>query len=142
MTTFQRQAWLSVALALCTGFAAAQQSAKGTTTRTVRVDVLVTTQSGQPVSHLEEKDFTLWDNNILRMKITSFKLIRSGAGRAPGITNVSTQPQNEEHGEVPVYELTFDAAVAKVPNEYHSLGVQVDRPNLKVVARQGYYAQP
>jgi len=139
---YQRQACLSVALALLGGLGAAQQSVKGATTRTVRVDVLVTTQSGEPVSDLEERDFTLWDNNVLPAKITSFKLIRVDVSRLPGLTNVSARPQNETHGEVVAYQLTFDAAFAKVSNEYHSLGVKVDRPNLNVTARQGYYARP
>jgi hypothetical protein len=139
MAMYQRQACLSVALALCGGLAAAQPSVKGATTRTVRVDVLVTTQSGELVSDLEERDFTLWDNNVLPIKITSFKLIRVDASRLP---NVSAQPRSERHGEVVAYQLTFDAAIAKGPNEYHSLGAKVDRANLNVIARQGYYAQP
>ena len=126
----------------CASGIAQQTVTTGTTTRTVRVDALVRTQSGQSVSDLQERDFTLWDNNVLPLKITSFQAIRVVASRVPGTTNGSTQPQSERHGEIIVYELTFDAAVAKLPNGYHSLGVKVDRPNLIVLARQGYYAQP
>ena len=139
---YQRRAFLWVALTLCSGLAVAQQPARGAMRRTVRVDVLVTTQSGQPATDLDERDFSLWDNNILPTRITSFKVIRVDASRLPQMMNVSTAPQSGRHGEVVVYELTFDAAVAKEANEYHSLGVRVDRPKLMVLARQGYYAKP
>ena len=139
---YKRRACLWGALVLCGGLAAAPQSVKSTTSRTVHVDVLVTTPSGEPVADLEQLDFTLWDNNVLPMKIMSFKLVRVDVSRVPEMTKVSAQPQSERHGQVLVYELTFDAPVANVPNEYHSLGVKVDRPNLNVIARQGYYAQP
>ncbi len=40
------------------------------------------------------------------------------------------------------YELSFDAARAEHPDEYHAIQVQVARPGLTVRAQQGYYAQP
>ena len=122
------------------GAAVAQQQTKGVV-RTVRVDVLVTTQSGQPVTDLDERDFSVWDNNVLETRITSFRLVRLDASRLPRMSLVSAESQNQKHGEVVAYELTFDAAPAKGPGEYHSLGVKVDRANLKVLARQGYYAR-
>lgn len=59
-------------------------------------------------------------------------------------TNISsTQPDaNAENlGNFPRYEITFNAAPAVRSNEYHQVGIRVDRPNLKVLARQGYFAQ-
>ncbi len=40
------------------------------------------------------------------------------------------------------YELTFDPARGRQPNEYHRLEVRVSQPGLTVRTRQGYYAQP
>jgi VWFA-related protein len=40
------------------------------------------------------------------------------------------------------YTLSFDAPPADHPNEYHSLDVKVDKPDLQVRTRTGYYAQP
>ena len=40
------------------------------------------------------------------------------------------------------YELTFAAAPAEKPNEYHHIEVKVDKPGLTARTRQGYYAQP
>jgi hypothetical protein len=105
------------------------------------VYVLVTTASGQPVTDLDERDFSIWDNSVEK-RITSFQpphMISNGLIQVVQVTGgakiVSLDPAS-------VYELSFDAAIGKKPNEYHALGVKVDRPNLNVVARQGYYAQP
>jgi hypothetical protein len=40
------------------------------------------------------------------------------------------------------YVLSFDAARADRPDEYHSLGVTVDKPGLEPRTRIGHYAQP
>jgi hypothetical protein len=40
------------------------------------------------------------------------------------------------------YVLSFDAARADHPNEYHALGVTIDKPGLTARTRMGYYAQP
>jgi VWFA-related protein len=40
------------------------------------------------------------------------------------------------------YTLSFDAPPADHPNEYHSLEVRVNKPDVKVRTRTGYYAQP
>jgi VWFA-related protein len=40
------------------------------------------------------------------------------------------------------YTLTFESAVAKHPDEYHSLAVKIDKPELTARTRTGYYAQP
>ncbi len=40
------------------------------------------------------------------------------------------------------YRISFDAAVAEHPNEYHHIEVRLDKPGLTVRTRDGYYAQP
>ncbi len=40
------------------------------------------------------------------------------------------------------YSISFEAARADQPNEYHTLTVKVDKPGLKVRTRSGYYAHP
>ena len=40
------------------------------------------------------------------------------------------------------YVLSFDGARADRPDEYHSLGVTVDKPGIEARTRTGYYAQP
>lgn len=134
-----RRTCLWLALVMSGGLAVAQQETKGTVPPTVRVYVLVTTSSGEPVTDLGEQDFSLWDNNVVPMRITSFRLIRINSSR---LSFVSAEPQNAQDRDVVAYELTFHAAVGKQPNEYHSLGVKVDRAKVNVLARQGYYAQP
>jgi VWFA-related protein len=41
----------------------------------------------------------------------------------------------------PYYEITFDAAPAERPDEYHQLEVKLAKPGLTAHTRQGYYAQ-
>jgi len=132
--------WL--AFVLSTGLAVAQQQAKGTASRTVHVYVLVTTTSGQPVTDLDVRDFSVWDNNAVEKKITSWRLIRMNSNRLPQMSLASAEPGSGQGRDVVAYELTFDGAIGTRPNEYHSLGVKIDRPKLNVLARQGYYAQP
>jgi VWFA-related protein len=40
------------------------------------------------------------------------------------------------------YEITFQAAVPEMPNEYHHVEVKVDKSGVKTRTRDGYYAQP
>jgi VWFA-related protein len=40
------------------------------------------------------------------------------------------------------YVVSFEAARARRGEEYHSLGVTVDKPGITVRTRTGYYAQP
>ena len=39
------------------------------------------------------------------------------------------------------YVLSFDGALADQANEYHAIGVTVDRPGVRARTRTGYYAQ-
>ena len=40
------------------------------------------------------------------------------------------------------YEITFDAAPAERPDQYHHIEIRVDKPGLIARTRTGYYAQP
>lgn len=40
------------------------------------------------------------------------------------------------------YVLSFDTAESRKPNEYHSIEVKVDKPDIVARTRTGYYAQP
>jgi len=42
----------------------------------------------------------------------------------------------------PYYEISFAAAAAERPDEYHKLEIQISKPGLTARTRQGYYAQP
>ncbi len=42
----------------------------------------------------------------------------------------------------PYYEISFAAAAAERPDEYHHLEIQIAKPGLTARTRQGYYAQP
>jgi len=42
----------------------------------------------------------------------------------------------------PYYELSFVAAAAERPDEYHHIEIQIAKPGLTARTRQGYYAQP
>jgi VWFA-related protein len=41
----------------------------------------------------------------------------------------------------PYYEISFDAAAAERPDEYHQLEIKLVKPDLTAHTRQGYYAQ-
>jgi hypothetical protein len=112
--------------------------------RSIQLNVVVKTASGQWVTDLQPRDFTIFDNNSAR-PITSFKAGMMGP-KAEGVTpppRFASRPSNAggyERGEHFVYEITFDAACAKRANEYHSIAVKVDKPNLIIRSRNGYYA--
>jgi VWFA-related protein len=40
------------------------------------------------------------------------------------------------------YEITFDAAHAEKPDEYHHIQIEADKPGTTIRTRDGYYAQP
>jgi len=42
----------------------------------------------------------------------------------------------------PYYEISFDAAAAERPDEYHHLEIKIAKPGLTARTHQGYYAQP
>jgi hypothetical protein len=42
----------------------------------------------------------------------------------------------------PYYQISFDAASAERPDEYHQLEIKLAKPGLTARTRQGYYVQP
>jgi hypothetical protein len=115
------------------------------TPRSIHLNVVVTTKSGQPVTGLQQRDFTIFDNNSTR-SITSFAAITIKP-RSPKVTGpfrFAGEPSDAGSGdrwELLQYEITFDAPCAERANEYHQVEIKVDKPNLMVRARQGYFAQ-
>jgi VWFA-related protein len=67
--------------------------------------------------------------------------VQSG-GLTLNSTGVSNMLQKAVKDADSYYELTFNAAPAEKPNEYHSIEVKVAKPGLLARTRQGYYAQP
>jgi hypothetical protein len=86
--------------------------------RSICFGVVVENHSGRPVTDLRQQDFKVVDNKSIR-PIIAFRII--------------TETKRPE------YEITFDRATGGQPNEYHSVDIQVDRPNLVVIASPGYY---
>jgi hypothetical protein len=141
MAMDHRRFCLWLGLVVGGGVALAQQPVKGNPPRTIRVHVFVTTVSGEPVTDLDERDFSIWDDGIEK-RITSFQRNPMAASESVQVGQVTGAAKALTLQPTGAYELTIDAAIAKEPNEYHSLGVKVDRPKLNLVARQGYYAHP
>lgn len=116
-----RRVCLVLAATLLCGLRAYAQQApltKDPMKRSSCFGVAVETQSGRPVLDLQQQDFKVLDNKSIR-PIIAFRLITE--------TNR------------PEYEITFDRATGGRANEYHSVDIRVDRPNLKVLAPRGYY---
>jgi hypothetical protein len=109
-------AFCAVTLLFC-GTALSQQSAQ-----VVHFNVVVTKASGEYITDLKQQDFTLLDNRSAQ-PITSFRARQIG-------------------DDLFQYELTFNAPPSAAPSEYHNVEVKVDKPNLTVRTRKGYYAQP
>jgi hypothetical protein len=109
------------------------------------MNVVVTTASGQSVTDLQEKDFTVYDNRSTRT-ITSFKAVGMSPKpqeAAPALKFASERAgaEADDQWDLFQYEITFDAPCAERANEYHQVGVKVDKANLIVRAPQGYFAQ-
>jgi hypothetical protein len=143
-----RPAWFSLfAILLLNIGPDAQQcsAAQVQTNRSERFVVIVTTKSGMPVSDLLEQDFTVFDNNSVSA-IKSFRVVKGSSTHVEihpltKISSTRTDANAENLGDFPRYEITINAATAVRSKEYRQVGIKVDRPNLKVLARQGYYAQ-
>ena len=64
-------------------------------------------------------------------------------GRVLNLTNdLTTSIANCAADANAFYVISFDAPRADKANEYHSLGVTVDKPGITARTRTGYYAQP
>jgi hypothetical protein len=75
------------------------------------LNVVVTTESGKPVTDLEQKDFTIFDNRAVRA-ITSFDAVLTSPTpprNAPIMRSASYAPKTgaEKRGEFFRYEITF-----------------------------------
>ena len=108
--------------------------------------VVVMTNSGTPITDLQQQDFTIFDNGSI-CPIQFFRAIGgtkkpAGISRFIPVGNTLSPSGGEASGLFPRYEITFNAASAAKANEYHRVEVKVDRSSLRVVlTRQGYYAQ-
>lgn len=115
------------------------------TTRAIHLNVVVTTAAGRCVTDLQEQNLTIFDNDSAQ-RITSFKAVKIGSRvSTPRLIDVADSRSTTgcyEEGELFLYELSFQALTDEKPSRYHSIGVRVDRQNLIVQARQGYYNQP
>jgi hypothetical protein len=111
------------------------------------MNVVVTTASGQSVTDLQEKDFTVYDNSSTQT-ITSFKAVAISPKpqeAPPPLLKFASERSGAEayvQWELFQYEITYEAPRAERPNEYHRVVVKIDKPHLTIKTRQGYYAQP
>jgi hypothetical protein len=136
------------ATVLCMTTASAQQgsSEDDAASRNVRLNVVVTTASGQCVTDLQQKDFKIFDNN-LPQTMTSFRAVTISPkqvevpDRAYSAGNVADAGCYQQ-GELFQYEITFNVPSDARPNEYHGVEVKVYKPNLTVRTRRGYFTQP
>jgi VWFA-related protein len=68
--------------------------------------------------------------------------IQSGGLALEFNNDVAALLQQSLSDVAPYYEISFDAAAAERPDEYHRLEIKIAKPGLTVRTRQGYYAQP
>ena len=136
------------ATVLCIMSASAQlgSSEGGAASRNVRLNVVVTTASGQCVTDLQQKDFKVLDNSRYQT-ITSFRAVTISPKQAevPDRASAAGSGANSgcyEQGELFQYEITFDVPRDARPNEYHGVEVKVYKPNLTVRTRRGYFREP
>jgi hypothetical protein len=113
--------------------------------RDVRFNVVVTTASGECVRDLQERDFKVFDNNVTQPIV----LFRAGAISPEGVeiphfVYAALAPTNGCFGPSGLfrYEIIFNVPGDARVNEYRSVAIRVDRPNLIVRAPQGYYVRP
>lgn len=155
-------------IVLCMTTASAQQTSSegGAASRNVRLNVVVTTASGQCVTDLQQKDFKIFDNNLAQ-PITSFRTVTISPKQkevpdrvySPSFRAVTSAKQVEvpdraysagngadtgcyQQGELFQYEITFNVPSDARPNEYHAVEVKIYKPNLTVRTRRGYFTQP
>jgi hypothetical protein len=132
---------------LCITTVSAQQgsSEDGAASRNVRLNVVVTTASGQCVTDLQQKDFKVLDNSRYQT-ITSFRAVTISPkqAEAPDRAIAAGNGANSgcyEQGELFQYEITFNVPSDARPNEYHGVEVKVYKPNLTVRTRRGYFTE-
>lgn len=129
----------------CVAAGSAQQAPPGDTPtpRSIQLNVIVTTASGQPVTDLQQKDFTILDNKSTRT-ITSFKAVAMSPRpqEATPVMKFASERSGAEAYELFQYEIVYDAPRTEQPNEYHRVEVKVDKPKLTIKTSKGYYDQP
>jgi hypothetical protein len=148
MFVYKRVFGVLVVMVLCITTATAQQGSSegGAASRNVRLNVVVTTASGECVTDLQQKDFKVFDNN-LPQTITSFRAVTISPKQVevPDRAHAADNGANTgcyEQGELFQYEITFNVPSDARPNEYHGVEVKVYKPNLTVRTRRGYFTQP
>jgi hypothetical protein len=134
------------AMVLCITTSTQQASAiDGAAPLGVRLNVVVTTASGQCVTDLKERDFKVFDRNVTQQLVVFFRagLISPEGTGIPHSVYAARAPTNGCFGEGGLfrYEIVFDVPSDARVNEYRGVGILVDRPNLIVRAPQGYYVR-
>jgi hypothetical protein len=105
----------------------------------VRLVVIVLDSSGHPVTDLRQNDFTVFDDELIR-PIKAFVAITEAKG-SPALQTVALPSTARSlAANVSRYEITFDALSAPALKGYHTVAVKVDRPNLRIITSQRYYA--
>ena len=85
----------------------------------ITIDAIVRDSSGQPVLDLDESDFTLFENGV-QQTVESLALVKSS---------------------VPPYYLLGYRSTTAADGRFRRLEVRVDRPDVRVASRTGYYAR-
>jgi hypothetical protein len=146
----KRASLLLAAALLCTTNVLAQITPQTSTShRTIHLDVVVTDSSGRWVTDLQQSDFKVLDNHSPQI-ISSFKsvLLKPQLEPQPAMVSPLAKVASVRgaaqggHGELFEYKLAFEAPTPQKPNEFHQIVVTVDRPNLEVRTRHGYFARP
>jgi hypothetical protein len=146
MLVYKRVFAVLAAMVLCITTASAEQTSArgGAASRNVHLNVVVTTASGECVTDLQERDFKVFDNDGTQ-SIVFFRAspISPEGVEIAHLVYAAGARTNGCFGQSGLfrYEITFNVPGEARRNEYREVGIKVDRPNLVVRARQGYYAQ-
>src|SRR5271170_423395 len=135
----------AMVLCITTGLTQEASARGGDASRSVRLNVVVTTASGGCVTDLQGRDFKVFDNNVTRQPIVTFRagpISPEGVG-IPHPVYAAGARTNGCFGEAGLfrYEITFNVPGDARVGEYRSVGILVDRGNLIVRAPEGYYVR-
>ena len=137
---------LAILVVSTTAFAQQRSARGGAVSRNVRFNVVIMTASGECVRDLQERDFKVFDNNVTQQPILSFRAgpISPEGVEIPHLVYAASARTSGCFGATGLfrYEITFSVPGDARVNEYRSVGILVDRPNLIVRTRQGYYVRP
>jgi hypothetical protein len=147
MFVYKRGSVVLAATVLCIATAFSQQapSEGSPIARSVRLNVVITTASGECVTDLQQHDFKIFDNN-LPQTITSFRAVTISPKQVE-VSDRAYAAGDEantgcyEQGELFQYEITFNVPRDARPNQYHGVEVKVYKPNLTVRTRRGHFTQ-